>query len=49
MEVVKLAPAFKDYIWGGTKFKSWGKQSSLDKIAELLEVDKRDLLTSNRN
>lgn len=38
MEVVKLAPAFKDYIWGGTKFKSWGKQSSLDKIAECWEL-----------
>lgn len=37
MEVVKLKPAIKDYIWGGNKLRKWGKNSSLDVIAECWE------------
>ena len=36
---VKLSPAFKDYLWGGTKLKTdFGKQSHLEKIAESWEL-----------
>ncbi|MCQ2743110.1 MAG: class I mannose-6-phosphate isomerase [Bacilli bacterium] len=38
MDVVKLAPATKDYIWGGTKLKKWGKLASSDIIAECWEL-----------
>ena len=31
---VKLRPAFKDYLWGGTKLKTaYNKQSDLDILA----------------
>lgn len=34
-----LKPAFKDYLWGGTRLRSeFGKQCSLDKIAESWEL-----------
>lgn len=38
MEIVKLKPSTKDYIWGGKLFKSWGKESSSDSIAECWEL-----------
>lgn len=34
MRIEKLSPAFKDYLWGGTKLKTeFGKQSDLDIVA----------------
>lgn len=39
MEPIKLIPAFKDYLWGGTKLKTnYGKQSDLDIVAESWEL-----------
>ncbi len=35
MDILKLNPVFKDYIWGGTRLKSdFGFESDFDKIAE---------------
>lgn len=35
MEILKLNPVFKDYIWGGTRLKEdFGFKSNLDKLAE---------------
>lgn len=39
MYPLKLLPAFKDYIWGGTKLKTdFNKFSDLDKLAESWEL-----------
>jgi Phosphomannose isomerase len=38
MEIVKLTPAIKSYIWGGKKLISWGKKTSLDSISECWEL-----------
>lgn len=38
MEIVKLEPATKDYIWGGNKLRNWGKISADDRIAECWEL-----------
>ena len=38
MDVVKLKPAVKDYIWGGNKLFKWGKFSSKPVIAESWEL-----------
>ena len=39
MAVFKLAPAFKDYIWGGTKLRDvYGKDCDFEKIAESWEL-----------
>ena len=39
MPIVKLAPAYKDYIWGGTNLKEkYGKKCDLDIVAESWEV-----------
>jgi len=39
MKPVLLKPAFKDYLWGGTKLKTeFGKQSDLDIVAESWEL-----------
>ena len=39
MHPIKLSPAFKDYLWGGTKLKtSFGKKSDLDIVAESWEL-----------
>lgn len=38
MDIVKLFPATKDYIWGGTTFKNWGKPSPFSHIAECWEL-----------
>ena len=36
---VKLLPAFKDYLWGGTKLKtSYNKKTDLDIVAESWEL-----------
>ena len=36
---VKLSPAFKDYLWGGTRLKTeFYKQSHLDRVAESWEL-----------
>lgn len=35
MEILKLNPVFKDYLWGGTKLSDeYGFESNLDKLAE---------------
>ncbi len=39
MEIMKLKPAFKDYLWGGTKLKQlYNKECSYDILAETWEV-----------
>ncbi len=38
MEVVKLKPAIKNYIWGGRKLKEAGKHSVFDSISECWEL-----------
>ena len=39
MSIMKLNPAFKDYLWGGTKLKeSFGKNTDMDPLAESWEV-----------
>ncbi len=39
MGLVKLAPAFKDYIWGGTRLRDdFGKDCSFDRVAESWEL-----------
>ena len=36
---LKLKPAFKDYLWGGTKLRdNYNKKSSMEKIAESWEL-----------
>ena len=36
---LKLSPAFKDYIWGGTRLRTeFGKKCSLEKVAESWEL-----------
>jgi len=38
-EPIKLTPAFKDYLWGGTKLKTeFDKKSDLEKVAESWEL-----------
>lgn len=37
--IEKLSPAFKDYLWGGTKLREvYGKNCSFDKVAESWEL-----------
>ena len=39
MRIEKLSPAFKDYLWGGTKLRDvYGKDCSYEKIAESWEL-----------
>ena len=39
MKAIKLNPAFKDYLWGGTKLRDeYGKKCELDKVAESWEL-----------
>ncbi|MBQ7187651.1 MAG: class I mannose-6-phosphate isomerase [Ruminococcus sp.] len=39
MAVIKLEPAFKDYIWGGTRLRDdFGKRCDFDKVAESWEL-----------
>ena len=42
MELVKLNPIVKDYIWGGTYFKNFNKGLSLDRVSECWELSVRD-------
>lgn len=38
MEIVKLKPAIKNYIWGGKVLKKLGKESEFDNISECWEL-----------
>lgn len=39
MAILKLKPAFKDYIWGGTRLRDdFGKECDFDKVAESWEL-----------
>lgn len=39
MKIEKLCPAFKDYLWGGTKLRDvYGKNCDFDKVAESWEL-----------
>ena len=39
MKAMKLNPAFKDYLWGGTKLRDeYGKKCDFDKVAESWEL-----------
>ena len=39
MSIIKLNPAFKDYLWGGTKLKeNYGKKTDMDPVAESWEL-----------
>ena len=39
MKIEKLSPAFKDYLWGGTKLRDvYGKKCDYDKVAESWEL-----------
>ena len=39
MKIEKLSPAFKDYLWGGTKLRDvYGKNCNYDKVAESWEL-----------
>ncbi len=42
MELVKLKPGVKDYIWGGTYFKKFNKGTSFDRVSECWELSIRD-------
>ena len=46
MELVKLKPAIKDYIWGGNYFQSFGKGVGLDRVSECWELSVRDVDSS---
>lgn len=38
-EIIKLSPAFKDYLWGGTRLREeYNKKCDFDKIAESWEL-----------
>jgi mannose-6-phosphate isomerase len=39
MDIIKLEPAFKDYLWGGTKLRTlYNKKCTYDKVAESWEL-----------
>ena len=42
MELVKLKPAVKDYIWGGNYFQRFNKGLNLDRVSECWELSVRD-------
>ena len=42
MELVKIKPGIKDYIWGGTYFKKFNKGTSFDRVSECWELSIRD-------
>ena len=42
MELVKLKPAIKDYIWGGNYFQSFNKGLGLVRVSECWELSVRD-------
>ena len=50
MDILKLKPVFKDYIWGGTRLKTdFGFKSDLDILAEgwMLSCHKDGMNTIN--
>ena len=53
MELVKLKPAVKDYIWGGKYFQSFGKGQNLERVSECWELSLRpegpSLIASGKN
>ena len=46
MELVKLKPAVKDYIWGGNYFQSFNKGLGLARLSECWELSTRDVDSS---
>ena len=46
MELVKLKPAVKDYIWGGNYFQNFNKGTELTKVSECWELSVRDIDSS---
>ena len=42
MELVKLKPIVKDYIWGGKYFQSFNKGLGLDRVSECWELSVRE-------
>ena len=42
MELIKLKPAVKDYIWGGNYFQSFNKGLGLDRVSECWELSARE-------
>ena len=42
MELVKLKPAVKDYIWGGNYFQRFNKGLNLDRVSECWELSVRE-------
>ena len=46
MELVKLKPAVKDYIWGGNYFQNFNKGIELTKVSECWELSVRDIDSS---
>ena len=42
MELVKLKPAVKDYIWGGNYFQRFGKGLELERVSECWELSARN-------
>ena len=45
MKLEKLTPAFKDYLWGGTKLRDvYHKPCDFDKVAESWELSTLQLL-----
>ena len=42
MELVKLVPAVKDYIWGGTYFKKYNKGLLFERVSECWELSMRE-------
>ena len=46
MELVKLKPAVKDYIWGGNYFQKFNKGLGLTRVSECWELSSRDVDSS---
>ena len=46
MELVKLKPAVKDYIWGGNYFQKYNKGLGLARVSECWELSVRDIDSS---
>ena len=42
MELVKLKPAVKDYIWGGNYFQRFGKGLEVERVSECWELSARN-------
>ena len=46
MELVKLKPSVKDYIWGGNYFQKFNKGLGLSRVSECWELSVRDIDSS---